>query len=86
MIAMWERSWPEFVPFLDFRVEIRKLDWMLIGRRICDGECAFYRAHAPRQLPVAELVRVSGGSIHTVRYSVSGGPTVGRPCWRATSL
>jgi transposase-like protein len=25
MIAMWERSWPEFVPFLDFPLEIRKL-------------------------------------------------------------
>jgi putative transposase len=25
MIGMWERSWAEFVPFLDFPVEIRKL-------------------------------------------------------------
>jgi putative transposase len=25
MVAMWERSWSEFVPFLDFPVEIRKL-------------------------------------------------------------
>jgi putative transposase len=22
---MWERAWPEFVPFLDFPIEIRKL-------------------------------------------------------------
>jgi hypothetical protein len=25
MIAMWERSWAEFVPFLDYPIEIRKL-------------------------------------------------------------
>lgn len=25
MIASWERSWPEFVPFLDFPAEIRTL-------------------------------------------------------------
>lgn len=25
MIAMWRRSWAEFVPFLDFPVEVRKL-------------------------------------------------------------
>jgi transposase-like protein len=25
MIAMWERSWPEFVPFLDFPLPVRKL-------------------------------------------------------------
>jgi transposase-like protein len=25
MIGMWERSWTDFVPFLDFPVEIRKL-------------------------------------------------------------
>ncbi len=23
MIAMWERAWPEFVPFLDYPIEIR---------------------------------------------------------------
>jgi putative transposase len=25
MVAMWERSWTEFVPFLDFPPEVRKL-------------------------------------------------------------
>ena len=25
MIAMWQRAWEEFIPFLDFPVEIRKL-------------------------------------------------------------
>jgi putative transposase len=31
MIAMWERSWPEFVPFLDFPLEIRKLIYTTNG-------------------------------------------------------
>jgi putative transposase len=31
MVGMWERSWPEFVPFLDFPVEIRKLIYTTNG-------------------------------------------------------
>jgi putative transposase len=31
MIATWERSWPEFVPFLDFPIEIRTLIYTTNG-------------------------------------------------------
>jgi SRSO17 transposase len=34
--------------------------WLLIRRRISDGQYAFYRAHAPRPVPLAQLVRVAG--------------------------
>src|SRR5262249_14373086 len=34
--------------------------WLLIRRRISDGELAFYRAHAPRPVPLAQLVHVAG--------------------------
>src|SRR5512146_3521257 len=34
--------------------------WLLIRRRISDGELAFYRAHAPRPVPLALLVHVAG--------------------------
>jgi SRSO17 transposase len=34
--------------------------WLLIRRRISDGEYAFYRAHAPCPVPLAQLVRVAG--------------------------
>jgi SRSO17 transposase len=34
--------------------------WLLIRRRISDGEYAFYRAHAPGAVPLAQLVRVAG--------------------------
>src|SRR6516164_9518019 len=34
--------------------------WLVIRRRISDGEYAFYRAHAPRPVPLAQLVKVAG--------------------------
>ena len=34
--------------------------WLLIRRRISDGEYAFYRAHAPGPVPLAQLVRAAG--------------------------
>ena len=34
--------------------------WLLIRRRISDGEYAFYRAHAPGPVPLALLVQVAG--------------------------
>jgi SRSO17 transposase len=34
--------------------------WLLIRRRISDGEYAFYRAHAPRPVPLAQLVKIAG--------------------------
>jgi SRSO17 transposase len=34
--------------------------WLLIRRSISDDEFAFYRAHAPQPVPLAELVRVAG--------------------------
>jgi SRSO17 transposase len=34
--------------------------WLLIRRRITDGEYAFYRAHAPGPVPLAQLVHVAG--------------------------
>jgi SRSO17 transposase len=34
--------------------------WLLIRRRISDGEYAFYRAHALHPVPLAQLVRVAG--------------------------
>jgi SRSO17 transposase len=34
--------------------------WLLIRRRISDGELAFYRAHAPGPVPLAQLVKVAG--------------------------
>jgi hypothetical protein len=34
--------------------------WLLIRRRIADGEYAFYRARAPGPVPLAQLVKVAG--------------------------
>src|SRR5436305_11069378 len=37
--------------------------WLLIRRRISDGELAFYRARAPRPVPLSLLVKVAGGQV-----------------------
>jgi putative transposase len=31
MVGMWRRSWPEFVPLLDFPVEIRQIIYTTNG-------------------------------------------------------
>jgi hypothetical protein len=36
------------------------LHWLLIRRSISDGEYAFYRAHAPGPVPLAQLVKAAG--------------------------
>jgi SRSO17 transposase len=47
--------------------------WLLIRRRISDGELAFYRAHAPRPVPLAQLVHVAGS-----RWKVEDGFAAGK--------
>jgi SRSO17 transposase len=47
--------------------------WLLIRRRISDGELAFYRAHAPRPVPLAPLVQVAGS-----RWKIEDGFAAGK--------
>jgi SRSO17 transposase len=47
--------------------------WLLIRRRISDGEYAFYRAHAPSPVPLAQLVKVAGS-----RWKVEDGFAAGK--------
>ncbi len=47
--------------------------WLLIRRRISDGEYAFYRAHAPGPVPPAQLVRVAGS-----RWKIEDGFAAGK--------
>jgi SRSO17 transposase len=47
--------------------------WLLIRRRISDGEYAFYRAHAPHPVPLAQLVRVAGS-----RWKIEEGFAAGK--------
>ena len=47
--------------------------WLLIRRRISDGEYAFYRAHAPAPVPLAQLVKVAGS-----RWKVEDGFAAGK--------
>ncbi len=47
--------------------------WLLIRRRISDGEYAFYRAHVPCAVPLAQLVRVAGS-----RWRIEDGFAAGK--------
>ncbi len=47
--------------------------WLLTRRRISDGEYAFYLAHAPHPVPLAQLVRVAGS-----RWKVEDGFAAGK--------
>jgi SRSO17 transposase len=47
--------------------------WLLIRRRISDGEYAFYRACAPRPVPLAQLVKVAGS-----RWKIEDGFAAGK--------
>jgi SRSO17 transposase len=47
--------------------------WLLIRRRIADGEYAFYRAHAPGPVPLAQLVKVAGS-----RWKIEDGFAAGK--------
>ena len=47
--------------------------WLLIRRRISDGEYAFYRAHAPHPVPLAQLVKVAG-----TRWKIEDGFAAGK--------
>jgi SRSO17 transposase len=73
-------------------------NWLLIRRRISDGQYAFYRAHTPRPVPVAELIRVAGtrwkieesfaGARNSRPWmsirSVAGPPGTAGACWRCS--
>jgi SRSO17 transposase len=47
--------------------------WLLIRRRISDGEYAFYLAHAPHPAPLAQLVKVAGS-----RWKIEDGFAAGK--------
>jgi SRSO17 transposase len=53
----YDWAWVAVVPPAD---EATGFHWLLIRRRITDGELAFYRCHAPTQVGLPTLVRIAG--------------------------
>jgi putative transposase len=64
MVAVWERSWTEFVPFLDFPVELRKLVYTTNSIESLNArfrKAARHRSHFPTEqaaLKVLYLVAI----------------------------
>jgi SRSO17 transposase len=53
----YDWAWVALIPPAD---EAIGFHWLLIRRRITDGELAFYRCHAPTRVGLPTLVRVAG--------------------------
>ena len=53
----YDWAWVAVIPPAD---EATGFHWLLIRRRISDGELAFYRCHAPTRVALPTLVRVAG--------------------------
>jgi hypothetical protein len=53
----YDWAWVEVIPPAD---EATGFHWLLIRRRISDGELAFYRCYAPTRVALPTLVRVAG--------------------------
>jgi SRSO17 transposase len=53
----YDWAWVAVVPPVD---EATGFHWLLIRRRIIDGELAFYRCHAPTRVGLPTLVRIAG--------------------------
>jgi putative transposase len=59
MIGMWERSWAEFVPFLDFPLEIRKLIYTTNGIESLNSrfrQAARRRGHFPTEQAAMKIL------------------------------
>lgn len=58
MVAMWERSWAEFIPFLDFPPEIEKL---ICTKNGVESLNARFRAAARRTVATRQIRTTAGG-------------------------
>jgi putative transposase len=82
LIAMWERSWSEFVPFLDFPVEIRKLIYTTNGIESLNArfrQAARRRGHFPTEQAALKILYLTVRERRPNRAN----PTGQVPGWKA---
>jgi putative transposase len=82
MIAMWERAWNEFVPFLDFPVEIRKLIYTTNGIESLNArfrQAARRRGHFPTEQSALKILYLTVRERRPNRAN----PTGHVPGWKA---
>lgn len=56
-LGEYDWAWVTLIPPAD---EATGFHWLLIRRRITDGELAFYRCHAPKRVGLPTLIRIAG--------------------------
>ena len=81
MVAMWERSWPEFVPFLDFPVEIRKLIYTTNGIESLNSrfrQAVRRRGHFPTEQAALKILYLTVRERRPNRTNPTGRITAGR--------
>ena len=62
LVAMWERSWAEFVPFLDFPIEIRRLIYTTNGIESLNSrfrQATRRRGHFPSEQAAMKVLYVT---------------------------
>ncbi len=82
MIAMWERAWPEFVPFLDYPIEIRKLIYTTNGIESLNArfrQAARRRGHFPTEQAALKILYLTVRERRPNRAN----PTGRVPGWKA---
>ena len=82
MIAMWERAWSEFVPFLDYPIEIRKLIYTTNGIESLNArfrQAARRRGHFPTEQAALKILYLTVRERRPNRAN----PTGQVPGWKA---
>src|SRR5262249_22433810 len=75
MIAMWERSWPEFVPFLDFPLPVRKLIYTTNGIESLNSrfrQAVRRRGHFPTEQSAMKILSLTGRETRPTRSTPTG--------------
>ena len=78
IIGLWEHAWSEFVPFLDYDVEIRRV---ICSTNAIESVNARYRP-GPRQSPQWRILRSLRGRIGSRAWWRSAAAMLVAPAWR----
>ena len=82
MIGSWETSWNEFVPFLEFPVELRKLVYTTNAIESLNARfrrAVWHRGHFPNEQAAMKVLYLVANQQRPNRQISSAASTAGRP-------